>query len=48
VELLYTSEMLREDFAGAEVVQLEEQETEIQEGHLHHGPAAVVQCIFRR
>jgi SAM-dependent methyltransferase len=48
VELLYTVEMLREDFAGAEVVLLEEKETEIQEGHMHNGPAAVVQGIFRR
>jgi SAM-dependent methyltransferase len=48
VELLYTREMLREDFAGAEVMQLEEKETEIQEGPLHSGLAGVVQGIFRR
>lgn len=48
VELLYTPEMLREDFAGAEVVQLEAKETEIQEGHMHSGSAAVVQGLFRR
>jgi SAM-dependent methyltransferase len=48
VDLLYTPEMLREDFVGAEIVELEAKETEIQEGHLHSGLAAVVQAIFRR
>jgi SAM-dependent methyltransferase len=48
VELLYTPEMLREDFAGAEVLQLEAKETEIQEGHMHSGMASVVQGVFQR
>jgi SAM-dependent methyltransferase len=48
VELLYSAAMLRRDFAGVEVVELEEKETDIQEGHKHSGLAAVVQGVFRR
>jgi SAM-dependent methyltransferase len=48
VELLYTAEMLRRDFAPAEALELEETETHIFEGHMHSGPAAVVRGIFRR
>lgn len=48
VELLYTASMLRQDFAPAEPLLLEEKETEIKEGHMHSGPAAVVQAIFRK
>jgi SAM-dependent methyltransferase len=48
VELLYTAEILRKDFAGAKVLELEEKETEIREGHLHSGRAAVVQGVFQR
>jgi cyclopropane fatty-acyl-phospholipid synthase-like methyltransferase len=47
-ELLYTAVMLRQDFAGAEVMELEEKETEIREGHKHSGLAAVVQGVFRK
>ncbi len=48
VELLYTAEMLREDFAGAEAVVLEEKEAPISEGTMHSGAAAVVDGVFRR
>ena len=48
VELLYTTEILRQDFAPAEPVLLEAIETHITEGHMHSGPAAVVQAIFRK
>ena len=48
VDLLYTAESLRHDFADAEIVLLEEQVTQLNEGHLHSGPGAVVQAVFRR
>lgn len=48
VELLYTAEMLRQDFAGAEAVVLEEKEVQISEGTMHSGTAAVVNGVFRR
>ena len=47
-ELLYATETLRNDFAGAEVLQLEEKEVQLKEGRMHSGPGAVVQAIFRR
>ena len=48
VELLYTPELLRQDFAGAEAVQLEEKDIQLDEGHMHRGPASVVRGIFRK
>lgn len=48
VELLYTAGLLRQDFAPATALLLEEKETHINEGHMHSGPAAVVQAIFRK
>jgi cyclopropane fatty-acyl-phospholipid synthase-like methyltransferase len=48
VELLYTAELLRQDFAGAKAVQLEEKEIQLDEGHMHRGPASVVSGIFRK
>jgi SAM-dependent methyltransferase len=41
VELLYTAATLRDDFAPAEPLQLEETEVQIDEGHMHRGSAAV-------
>jgi len=48
IELLYTAEMLRKDFSGAEALQLEEKEVQLNEGHMHSGPASVVQAVFQR
>jgi len=48
VELLYTAALLRQDFAGAETVQLEEKEIQLDEGHMHRGPASVARAIFRK
>jgi SAM-dependent methyltransferase len=48
VQLLYTTEMLRDDFAPAEIVELEERETEISEGPMHSGRATVVEAVLRR
>jgi len=46
VDLLYTADMLRRDFAPAEALELEETETQLNEGHMHSGPAAVVHAVF--
>ena len=48
VELLYTAETIRGDFAPAEAMLLEEIETHISEGHMHSGPASVVRAVFRK
>jgi cyclopropane fatty-acyl-phospholipid synthase-like methyltransferase len=48
VELLYTAEILRRDFAAADVLELHEVEVEIDEGRMHRGPAAVVHAVFRK
>ena len=45
--LLYSAADLREDFAGAEIVELEEADVDIAEGDLHVGPSAVVRAIVR-
>jgi cyclopropane fatty-acyl-phospholipid synthase-like methyltransferase len=47
-EMLYTAPMLRTDFAGAEIVSLEETLTDLAEGPYHRGRAAVVRLILRR
>ncbi len=46
--LLYAADTLRADFAGAEVLHLEETETVLREGAYHDGRAAVVRGLFRR
>jgi SAM-dependent methyltransferase len=48
VALLYTVEMLRKDFAGAETMELEEKEIELDEGWRHSGPAAVIHGVFQK
>lgn len=47
-DMLYTADMLRDDFAGAEIVELEETATSLDEGPGHRGPAAVVRLVARR
>jgi SAM-dependent methyltransferase len=48
LELLYTAEILREDFSGAEFLELAEVEVELDEGKMHRGPGAVVRGVFRK
>ena len=43
--LLYSAASLREDFAGAEIVELEEADVDLAEGDLHVGFSAVVRAI---
>jgi cyclopropane fatty-acyl-phospholipid synthase-like methyltransferase len=47
-EMLFTESMLREDFAGAEIEQLESIQTELAEGKYHRGSAAVLHLIATR
>lgn len=46
-DLLYTPQILREDFQGAETLLLEEKEVQLDEGHMHSGAGFVVQAVFR-
>jgi cyclopropane fatty-acyl-phospholipid synthase-like methyltransferase len=45
---LYDAETLQQDFAAAEILDLEETVTTLREGSYHSGPAAVVRGLFRR
>ena len=47
-ELLYTAEMLRRDFAGAEELELIETVAELEEGRMHSGLGSVVRAVLRR
>jgi len=47
VDMLCTAELLREEFAGAEILDLEEKTVHLEEGHKHSGMGAVVQAVFR-
>jgi len=48
LDLLYTAEILRSDFASAEILELEETVIHLDEGKLHSGKAAVVRAVFRK
>ena len=48
LSLLFTSEMLRKDFAPAEPLLLEERVVDLKEGIFHKGPGAVVRAVFRK
>jgi SAM-dependent methyltransferase len=47
-DLLYTAEMLAEDFAEADILELEETLRELDEGPFHQGTAAVVRLAARK
>lgn len=47
-ELLYTRNMLAAQFAGWQIIRLEEYEAELQEGPGHSGKSALVDLIARR
>jgi len=48
LEMLYTADMLRIDYAGCEILLLEETVAELVEGKYHRGPGAVVRLVLRR
>jgi SAM-dependent methyltransferase len=48
VDLLYTADILRRDFAPAEPLLLEEKVVPLEEGRMHSGPGAVVRAVFRK
>lgn len=47
VDMLCTAKLLCEEFAGAEILELEEKTVHLDEGHKHSGLGAVVQAVFR-
>lgn len=48
VELLYSAEILRRDFAAAEILTIEEATVLLDEGRMHSGPGAVVHGVFQQ
>lgn len=47
-EMLYDAETLRSDFQGMEILELDEVETELDEGPLHRGLARTTRLVARR
>ncbi len=47
-EMLYTEDMLREDFAAAELLHLEHATVELHEGKYHDGISSVLRLVARR
>jgi cyclopropane fatty-acyl-phospholipid synthase-like methyltransferase len=48
LDMLYTAFRLQQDFHGAEILELAEVTTELQEGRGHHGISATVRLVARR
>ncbi|MDH5395695.1 MAG: class I SAM-dependent methyltransferase [Gammaproteobacteria bacterium] len=48
LEMLYTAEMMKNDFNGLEITQLEECITDLNEGKYHCGEGAVVRLLARK
>lgn len=48
VRMLFTPDMLQDDFAGFEVVECDETETVLNEGPFHTGRAAVIRFVARK
>lgn len=48
LDMLYTAWRLQQDFAGAEILEVAEVTTELDEGPGHHGTSAVVRLVARR
>ncbi len=48
IDMLYTAQRLREDFADAEILEVAEVEVELDEGPGHRGPSAVAHIVARR
>jgi 2-polyprenyl-3-methyl-5-hydroxy-6-metoxy-1,4-benzoquinol methylase len=47
-EMLYTPEMLRQDFTDGEILELTETVTELHEGQYHDGKASVIRLILQK
>ena len=47
-EMLYTVEMLREDFSKGEITLLQQMLTDLHEGPHHRGTASVVRLVVQR
>jgi len=47
IAMLFSQEELMEDFAGLNVISMEEKEVELDEGNYHQGKASVICALFR-
>ena len=47
-EMLYEPELLRQDFAGGEILELTETITELHEGRYHDGQASVIRLVLKK
>ena len=47
-DMLYTADMLRQDFHTGEIQELKETEAELNEGLFHDGPASLINIIVRK
>ncbi len=48
LEMLYTVEMLRQDFSGGVILELTETLTELHEGQYHEGQASVIRLVLQK
>lgn len=48
LEMLYTREVIQDDFVGAASIEIEELETELSEGSYHKGTAAILRAIIKK
>jgi SAM-dependent methyltransferase len=46
-DMLYSADKLTSDFSGASILKLEEAVVELDEGHRHKGPAAVIRAVLQ-
>jgi hypothetical protein len=46
--MLYELEMLHQDFAGGEIIELTETITELYEGQYYEGKASLVRLVWQR
>lgn len=48
IDMLFSTQELREDFPGYEIVELVEKEIELHEGHFHNGKGSVIRFVGRK
>ncbi|MGZ0707525.1 SAM-dependent methyltransferase [Coraliomargarita sp. W4R53] len=48
VETAYSAKILKEDFSDLAILKIEEKERTIQEGSIHQGLSAVIQCLAQK
>lgn len=48
IDMLFTTQMIQEDFINFDIIELNEVETELQEGEFHNGLASVIRFIGKK